>query len=419
MSAPAHAAEPTFGRPGSLARAGLALGALALLVGAGVGLGDSAGEETRFRLSAVAADVQLGEIAVPVGVCAWVCAAIIALVGVRAVTAPTLPRSAVAVAVLAATIAFLCWAAAGKTLNLAGLTNATVTGSLPLVLGALAGVLCERSGVINIAIEGQFLLGAFTASTAASLAGVWVGLAAGSLAGGVVGAVLAVMAIRYLADQVIVGVVLNLVILGLTGFLFNRIVVPNQVALGSPPGLPSLNLPGLSELPVIGPALFDQSIMLAIAVALVVGVHLTLRRTRWGLRTLAVGENPEAAQSAGVSVRGVRYRNVIVGGMIAGLGGVYLTIGSVGAFGPNISSGKGFIALAALIFGRWMPLPALVAALLFGFADAVQSTLSIVGTPIPTELLQMFPYLVTILAVAGLVGHVRPPAADGKPFIRA
>ena len=159
--------------------------------------------------------------------------------------------------------------------------------------------------------------------------------------------------------------------------------------------------------------------MLAIAVALVVGVHLTLRRTRWGLRTLAVGENPEAAQSAGVSVRGVRYRNVIVGGMIAGLGGVYLTIGSVGAFGPNISSGKGFIALAALIFGRWMPLPALVAALLFGFADAVQSTLSIVGTPIPTELLQMFPYLVTILAVAGLVGHVRPPAADGKPFIRA
>ncbi|MGI8778978.1 MAG: ABC transporter permease [Solirubrobacteraceae bacterium] len=417
MSAPAQA----IAAPRSLDRAGVALCAVALLVGAGFGLSDGAGEETRFRFSAVAADLQLGEIAVPVGLCAWTCAVVVAIVGVRALTARGGRRirpAAVALAIVAATVAFLCWAAAGKTLNLAGMTTATVTGALPLVLGALAGVLCERSGVINVAIEGQFLLGAFTASVAASLAGAWAGLLAGSLAGGVVGALLALMAIRYLADQLIVGVVLNLVILGLTGFLFSRIVVPDQATLGSPPGLPSLELPGLSELPVIGPALFDQSVMLAVAVVLVIGVQVTLRRTRWGLRTLAVGENPDAAESAGVNVRRVRYRNVIAGGMIAGLGGVYLTIGSVGAFGPNISSGKGFIALAALIFGRWMPIPALVAALVFGFADAVQNTLSIVGTPIPTELLQMFPYLVTILAVAGLVGQVKPPAADGKPFVR-
>jgi simple sugar transport system permease protein len=419
MSTAAPVVRPALAAARPVDRTGVVLCLLALLVGAGFGLSDGAAEHTRLRLSSVAAELQLGELAVPVGPCAWICAAIVGAAGVWLLLGRGHRPAALALAIVAATIAFLCWAAAGKTLNLAGLSAATVTGALPLVLGALAGVLCERSGVINVAIEGQFLLGAFAASVVAGLAGAWAGLAAGSLAGGLVGAVLAVMAIRYLADQVIIGVVLNLVILGITGYLFTQVVVPNQTTLGSPDMLPTYDVPGLSELPVIGSALFEQSVMLPIAVVLVIAVHVMLRRTRWGLRTLAVGEHPEAAEGAGVSVTRVRFRNVVAGGMVAGLAGVYLTIGSVGAFGPNISSGKGFIALAALIFGRWMPLPALVAALVFGFADAVQSTLSIVGTPIPTELLQMFPYLVTILAVAGLVGHVRPPAADGKPFVRA
>jgi ABC-type uncharacterized transport system permease subunit len=401
-------------------RRGLALCAVALVLGLGFGLGGSAGEETTFALSALTSGLDAGAIVLPVGVCAWVCAAIVGALGVRSLVLVRRPsRRGVVLAIVAATVAFLCWAAAGKTINLSGLATATVTGALPLLLGALAGVLCERSGVINVAIEGQFLLGAFCASVAAGLAGVWVGLIAGSLAGGLVSLILAVFAIRYLADQLIVGVVLNLVVLGLTGFLFSRVVVPNQDTLGAPPVFPTWQIPGLVDLPVVGPALFGQNAILYLAVAILLAIHVGLGRTRWGLRTLAVGESPEAADSAGISVARVRYANVVAGGLVAGIAGVYLTIGSVGAFGPNISSGKGFIALAALIFGRWQPLPAMLAALLFGFADAVQSSLSIVGTPIPTELLLTFPYLVTILAVAGLVGHVRPPAADGKPFVRA
>jgi ABC-type uncharacterized transport system permease subunit len=401
--------------------AAVLLTALGLVILVGLGFSGNAELDTGFQLSALTSSIQLGEITVPVRAAVLACGAVVAAVGVYGVYAlrgRRYPAAAVAVATTAATVAFLCWAAGGSTINVSSLAAATVTGALPLLLGALAGLLSERSGVINVAIEGQFLLGAFVASIAASLAGVWVGLTAGSLAGGLIGGVLALLAIRYLADQVIVGIVLNLLVLGLTGFLFSRVVIPNNESLARPEIFETLRVPGLAELPVVGPALFNQNAILYIAVALLIAVHLTLRHTRWGLRTLAVGESPEAAESAGVSVFKIRYWNVMVGGLIAGIGGVYLTIGSVGAFGPNISSGKGFIALAVLIFGRWNPGGALVAALLFGFADAVQSTLSIIGSPIPTQLLQMFPYLVTILAVAGLVGRVRPPAADGKPFVR-
>ncbi|MGH2781805.1 MAG: ABC transporter permease, partial [Thermoleophilaceae bacterium] len=341
MSTPAWTAWRLAGtvrvKPGALLLIGLGL-----VIVAGLGSSGNAELDTGFQLSAVTSSLQLGEIVVPVRAATLACGAVVLAIGAYgayALRGRRYPLPAVAAATAAATVAFLCWAAGGSTINVSSLAAATVTGALPLLLGALAGLLSERSGVINVAIEGQFLLGAFAASVAASLAGVWVGLVAGSLAGGLIGAMLALLAIRFLADQVIVGIVLNLLVLGLTGFLFSRVVIPNQDSLALPDTFDSLTVPGLAELPIVGPALFDQTVIPYLAVALLVAVHVTLRHTRWGLRTLAVGESPEAADSAGVSVLKIRYWNVIVGGLAAGIGGVYLTIGSVGAFGPNISSG--------------------------------------------------------------------------------
>ncbi|MBS1860625.1 MAG: ABC transporter permease [Actinobacteria bacterium] len=407
------------GNMGETRRAPFALIVAGILLAVVLGLTGEPSKSAKFAISPVDSNINLGSISLPVGVVGLICGALTVALGAYALT--LLPRRMppwilrTAFGLIA--VAFLVWAAAGNSLNLSSLAEASVVGALPLLLGALAGVLCERSGVINIAIEGQFLFGAFAASVAASALGLWVGLVAGSVAGGLIGAILAYLAVRYAADQVIVGFVLNLLALGLTSFLFTQVIVPNQEAFGSPPTFSPIDIPVLSELPIVGPALFDQNVILYIAIAILVATQLMLSRSRWGLRTRAVGESPEAAQSAGIDVLRLRTRNVIAGGLIAGLAGVFLTIGSVGAFTPNISSGKGFIALAVLIFGRWSPGGSLLAALLFGFAEAVESALSVVGSPIPPELLQMFPYLVTLVVVAGLVGRARPPAADGKPFI--
>jgi simple sugar transport system permease protein len=230
--------------------------------------------------------------------------------------------------------------------------------------------------------------------------------------------VLAVFAVRYFVDQIILGVVLNLFAIGLTGFFFDRVLSPNQDALNSPGTFTAIKVPLLGDIPVIGPMFFDGNVFLYITYGVLIVVEVALFRTRWGLRTRAVGEHPQAADTVGVKVLATRYRNVILGGLLAGVGGAYLTIGSVGAFGKDMSSGKGFIALAALIFGQWKPKGALLAALLFGFADALQSLLSILGAPIPSNFLLMTPYLVTIFAVAGLVGRARPPKADGVPYVK-
>jgi ABC-type uncharacterized transport system permease subunit len=315
-------------------------------------------------------------------------------------------------------LSFLVWEDAGRFLSAPQLAGATVTGALPLLLGGLAGLLCERAGVINVAIEAQFILGSFTASLFASLAGVWLGLGAGALSGALIGAALAVLALEFFADQIIVGIVMILLVQGLTSFLFTQVVIPHQSSLDNPPILHNVSVPLLSDIPVLGRALFAQNIIWYFAIALLLAIQLGLFHTRWGLRVQAVGERPEAADSAGVHVKRVRYRNVILGGIVAGIGGAFLTIGSVGAFNIGLTSGKGFIALAALIFGRWRPFGVLGAALLFGFVDATQSALSLTGGPIPSAFLGMFPYIVTIVAVAGLVGQARPPAADGRPFIR-
>ena len=322
---------------------------------------------------------------------------------------------------LAFIVSFLCWCDAGRIpLPFVSLMQTTMLASIPLVLGALSGCLCERSGVINIAIEGQLLLGAFAGAVIASAFGsIWLGLVTGSLAGGLLGALLAVFAIRYLVDQIILGVVLNVFASGLTGYLYDQALVPYENRLNSPPTFNSIKIPVLGDIPIIGPILFDSTIFLYITYAAVALVHIGLFKTRWGLRVRAVGEHPTAADTVGIRVLFTRYRNVILGGLVAGIGGASITIGSVGSFGKDISSGQGYIALAAMIFGRWTPLGATGAALLFGFSVALANVLGTIGCPIPSDFLLMLPYVATIIAVAGFVGRSQAPKADGQPYVKS
>lgn len=378
--------------------------------------------DATFVLTLPGTSVHVPDLVVPAGPTAIALGILtVILAGVKAtVQLPVWARRLLlSVVMLFFVFSFLCWAAAGKSMSLVGLLQSSVWLSIPLVLGSMAGMLCERSGVINIAIEGELLLGAFAGAVVGSVAGsLWLGVASAALAGGLLGSVLAVFAIRYLVDQIIVGVVLNVFAAGLTGYLYDRALIPYQDTLNSPAIFQDVKIPLLGDIPIIGPILFDGSVFLYITYAVVAAVHVGLFHTRWGLRIRAIGEHPTAADTVGIKVLFNRYRNVILAGLIAGVGGAFLTIGSVGPFGKNISSGKGYIALAAMIFGRYTPFGAVGAALLFGFCDALQNILSILGTPIPSYFLLMLPYVVTIVVVAGLVGKVRIPKADGKPYVK-
>jgi general nucleoside transport system permease protein len=327
------------------------------------------------------------------------------------------------VGVVAFVLSFLCWqisaAPAGQNfMPLPNTLRGTFLLALPLIFGALAGVLCERSGVVNVAIEGQLLMGAFAGALVGTMAGnAWAGLIAAAFGGMFVSLLLAVFAIRYLVDQVVMGIVLNLLAVGLTGFLYERLMQQDQQKYNEPPKFGTWQIPLLHKIPVIGPAFFEGSIFLYLALILVVVIQFALFRTRWGLRTRSVGEHPTAADTLGVRVLGLRYRNVLLAGAVAGIGGASYTL-LLYSFTKNMIGGKGFIALAALIFGRWSPTGALLAALFFGFADQLAAYLGAINSVIPSEFLAMLPYLATLLAVAGLVGRVRAPAADGKPYIK-
>lgn len=331
----------------------------------------------------------------------------------------------VSAAVVLFVLAFLVWAATGthgNAIDVVGLLQQTVFLSVPLLLGAMAGILCERTGVINIAIEGQMLVGAFAGALGASVAhNLGIGIVAALVAGGLMGMLLAVFAIRFLVNQIVLGVVLNALALGVTGYGFDALMQENGARYNSPAVLSNVQIPVLSDIPVIGKPLFDANLIVYATYVLIIGIDIALFRTRWGLRTRAIGEHPKAADTVGIKVLRTRYWNVVLGGVIAGLAGAYLTIGSSGAFVKSptgMTSGRGFIALAAVIFGRWSPRGAVGAALLFGFSSELQTLLSAIGTPvtIPANFLLMMPYIVTLLAVAGLVGRVRPPAADGEPY---
>ncbi|GAB3384797.1 ABC transporter permease [Humibacter soli] len=319
-------------------------------------------------------------------------------------------------------VAFLTWAAGdnSRPLPITSLLLGAVSLSVPYIFGALGGVISERSGVVNIAIEGQLLGGAFLAAVVASMTrSVWLGLVAALIAGVLVSFILAAFAIKYYVDQVIVGVVINVLVLGLTNFFYSQVLAKDASFLNNPPLLPAVPIPGLSAIPVIGPVLFDQSVIVYLMYIAVAAVYIGLFHTRWGLRLRSVGEHPQAADTVGINVTGTRFWNVSLAGAIVGLGGAYFTLGSVGSFSEDMTGGQGYIALAAVIFGRWDPIRATLAALLFGFASNLQYTLAAVGSPVPSEFLLMLPYVVTILAVAGFVGYVRGPAASGKPYIKS
>jgi general nucleoside transport system permease protein len=376
-----------------------------------------------FELSLTSASVKIPVIRVAAAPVCYALGAVALGLGVLRATVPfsrLAKRLAIAGVLVCFLLSLLCWADAGAIpLNVIIISQGTFTESIPLILGALAGCLCERSGVINIAIEGQLLFGAFTAAIVASaFGGLWIGLVAGSLAGGLVGVLLAVFAISFLMDQIVLGVVLNVLVLGMTDYFYDRLMSTNPnyntgITFGS------IKIPGLSQIPIIGPIFFDSTVFLYITYVAIIVIQVALFHSRWGLRVRAVGEHPTAADTVGISVLWIRYRNVILGGLVAGIGGAYLTIGSVGSFIPDISSGFGYIALAALIFGRWTPLGALAAALLFGFCEEMALVLPTVNPVLPAPIMNMAPYVATIIAVAGLVGKVRPPKADGQPYVKA
>ena len=380
--------------------------------------------DATFAFSLAFAKVTVPDLTLPAAATCYLTGALTLLAAVLRALPPLAARAVwrrvlLGIVLFLFVVAMMCWADAGQTtaFNVVNLLQGTLSQSIPIMLGGLTGVICSRSGVINVGIEGQLLLGAFTAALVASVSGsVWLGLICGAVAGALVGALLAVFAIGYRVDQVILGVVLNTLILGLTGYFFDALMTPYSNTLNSPATFSPIKIPLLGDIPILGPVFFDSTIFLYLTYIILALVQVGLFATRWGLRTRAIGEHPIAADTVGIRVLRLRYWNVILSGLIAGIGGAYFTIGSVGSFGKDMSSGEGYIALAAMIFGRYTPFGTIAAGLLFGFTTQLQSILSSLNTPIQSNLLLMAPYVVTIVVVAGLVGKVRGPRAEGLPY---
>lgn len=381
--------------------------------------------DTRFLLSQRSDFFQIPVIVLPSAALAWVSGAVMLAVTafaiVRTARGSRTPLWPVALFALAGLIGFLAWASAGspRDLSIVGLVGGAVLWSVPFVYGALGGVIGERAGVVNIAIEAQLLGAAFTAAIVSSITNSPVaGLVAAVLAGALVALVLGLFAITYHVNQVIVGVVLNVLVVGLTSFLYSQVLVPGAEQLNSTTRFSAIPIPLLSDIPVLGPVLFRQPLLIYLMFLAVPAVWYALNRTRWGLRLRAVGEHPKAADTVGINVVRTRYNAVLVAGAVAGLGGAFYTTVNLSQFGENMTGGAGYIALAAVIFGKWDPVRSAFAGLLFGFASNLQNVLSVVGSPVPSQFMLMVPYVVTLLAVAGLVGRSRPPAASGEPYIK-
>ena len=320
---------------------------------------------------------------------------------------------------LAGAFGLLGWLAAGKEVPVSFILGSAVVLAVPIILGALGGLMSERVGVVNIAIEGQLLTGAFVAAVVGTVTkNLYVGALAAMIAAAVLSMALASLAIKYLVDQIIIGVLINVLVVGMTNFLFYQWLSENGQAVNFPGTFDIISIPYLSSLPVIGPAFFSARITVYATFVLVPLVWYILFRTKLGLRARAVGEHPTAADTVGINVAKTRFWWVTAGGAIAGLGGAALTIGNVGAFGREMSGGLGFIALAVVILGRWQPFYVSASALLFGFAIILRVWANSVDPGIPTDFITMVPYLVTLIAVTGFAGKVRAPAASGQPYIK-
>jgi len=380
-------------------------------------------ELVAFELTGVREAVQLPNIDVPsnvLGIASGIL--LLAIAGFVAWQVAKNIRSSIWLSILfgaIALVALLGWLAGGEVVPVAFILGSALVLAVPIMLGAMAGVMSERVGVVNIAIEGQLLTGAFMASVVSTLTGNQIiGILSAMITAALFSAVLAVFAIRFLAQQIIVGVVLNVLAIGITNFLYQQWVTEDESATNSPGTLPIIHIPFLGDIPVIGPVLFQNRITVWLAIAIVIVLWFVLFKTKLGLRARAVGENPLAADTVGINVGRTRFWWVTLGGLLAGLGGAALTIGSSGSFGREMSGGLGFIALAVVILGRWHPGYATAAALLFGFSIILRVWANQVSPGIPTNFITMVPYIVTIIAVVGFVGRSRPPAADGIPYVK-
>ena len=380
-------------------------------------------EAVAFELTGVREAVQLPNIDVPsnvLGIASGIL--LLAIAGFVAWQVAKNIRSSIWFSIVfgaIALVALLGWLAGGQVVPVAFILGSALVLAVPIMLGAMAGVMSERVGVVNIAIEGQLLTGAFMASVVSTLTGNQIlGIISAMITAALFSAVLAVFAIRFLAQQIIVGVVLNVLAIGITNFLYQQWVTEDESATNSPGTLPIIHIPFLGDIPVIGPVLFQNRITVWLAIAIVIVLWFVLFKTKLGLRARAVGENPLAADTVGINVGRTRFWWVTLGGLLAGLGGAALTIGSSGSFGREMSGGLGFIALAVVILGRWHPGYATAAALLFGFSIILRVWANQVSPGIPTNFITMVPYIVTIIAVVGFVGRSRPPAADGIPYVK-
>jgi simple sugar transport system permease protein len=315
----------------------------------------------------------------------------------------------------------LILAAAGSSTNVTVMLQVSVRLATPIVMGAMAGIWCERSGVTNIAIEGMMLTGACFGFTAFTLlapsigtgTAIWIGVLVAVISGGLASVLHAWLSITFRTDQIVSGTVINILAIGLTSFVRREVLLSSEAGRET---LQPIRIPVLADIPVVGDVLFNgRPIFYAMFILLIV-THVVLFYTRWGLRTRAVGENPRAADTLGINVLRNRWINVVIGGLIAGLAGAWFSLETNGSFDDNMTSGRGFIGLAAMIFGKWTPFGAFGGGLLFGFSDALGQRFQFLGVAVPPQFLQMVPYIITIVVLAGLVGRAVAPKADGVPY---
>ena len=414
------ASSPTAMQSGKARQARIAGGVLIMLaIAIAAFFGTDVSGDATFRLSRPTDRFALADLIVPAAPFVYAATAVMTFLGVRQFLrgGARWTSLSLGLGLALAVMAFLVWATAGKAFSLTGMLQATMVRAVPIALGGLAGVLSERVAVVNIAIEGMLLAGAFAGALVGSVLGGVFGLFAAVAVGGLFGFLLAALVVTYRMDQIIAGVVINLFVLGLTSYVSSQ-VFQEYRQLNNAPVFRAAKVPLLGDIPVIGPMFFNQNIFVYGALILVALSTYYLFHTRLGLRARAVGEHPRAADTLGINVYRTRYINVTLAGMVAGFGGAWFTLGAVGRFDEGMTGGRGYIGLAAMIFGRWHPVGALAAALVFGFADSLQQKLALLQTPIPSEFLAMAPYVATIIVVAGLVGRAKAPAADGKPYVK-
>jgi simple sugar transport system permease protein len=363
---------------------------------------------------------KMGDWIVPTQITLWIILAFALIVGIIQLVKGfgKVTNLMIGFVFLALIFGFLTWQASGKSINLAGMLSSAVSMAVPITLGAFSGIICERAGVVNIAIEGMMLMGAMVGALVGSVTqSIWLGLLAGIAASVLLAALHAVLSIKYKINQIISGTVINIFSTGMTSFISQKFLQVHQ-ELNNPAMFNRFPIPGLANIPLVGPIFFNTTFFVYAMFILVFVLQFTLFSTRWGLRHRAVGEHPKAADTLGIDVIKTRYIAVLLGGIIAGLAGTFLTLGSVGRFDEGMTAGKGFIGLAAMLFGNYSPFGALGAGMLFGFADSLGSKLSLLGSAIPSEFMSMAPYLITMIVLAGFVGKGHVPAADGEAYTK-